>query len=109
VLRPGGLLAFCTTHPLVYLTWNDRRQRQSRKLQVDYRDLGRFDSGEGTVDWIAPPGEWIRRLRAHGFVVEDLVELRAPDGATTTYTDYVPTEWARRWPAEEIWRARRLA
>jgi hypothetical protein len=40
-------------------------------------------------------------------VVEDLVELRAPVGATTTYDEFVPTDWARRWPAEEIWVLRR--
>jgi len=38
--------------------------------------------------------------------VEDLVELRAPEGATTRYP-FVTPEWARRWPAEEVWIARR--
>ena len=30
---------------------------------------------EGTIDWVLPPGDWIRVLRANGFEVEDLVEL----------------------------------
>ena len=30
-------------------------------------------------------GDWIRLLRANGFEVEDLVELQAPEGATTSY------------------------
>jgi hypothetical protein len=38
--------------------------------------------------------------------VVDLIELQAPEGAQTSY-DYVPQEWARRWPAENIWKARR--
>jgi SAM-dependent methyltransferase len=107
VLRPGGLLAFCTTHPLVYLTWNNRQERQTRKLHMHYDRLGQIDFGEGTVDWVLPPGTWVRLLRGHGFEVEDLVELSPLVGATTTYDDYVPHEWAEHWPAEQIWRARR--
>lgn len=107
VLRPGGLLAFCATHPLVYLTWNDAKERQTRKLQIDYTELGRMDTGEGTVDWAVPPSRWIQLLREHGFDIEDLLELSPPEGATTTYDQFVPYPWARHWPAEEIWRARK--
>ena len=38
--------------------------------------------------------------------VENLVELRPPEGATTRYP-FVTLEWSRRWPCEEIWIARR--
>jgi SAM-dependent methyltransferase len=107
VLRPGGVLAFSTTAPLVYLTWDDAKGTQGRRLRRDYDDLGRVALGDGTIDWVLPPGEWVRLLRTHGFAVEDLVEVRAPEGATTTYDDFVPYRWARRWPAEQIWRARR--
>jgi SAM-dependent methyltransferase len=107
VLRPDGLLAFCQATPLVYLTWDERRERQSRTLQREYFGIGRFDFGEGTVDFQLPHGEWVRLFRNHGFVVEDLMELRPAEGATTTYDDFVPYEWARRWPAEQIWMARR--
>jgi hypothetical protein len=65
-----------------------------------------FDWGEGTVDFHRTYGGWMRCFRDHGFVVEDLIELVPPDGATTTY-DFAPVEWARRWPAEEIWVARK--
>jgi hypothetical protein len=54
-----------------------------------------------------PYGEWIRLFRANGLVVEDLVELRPPEGATTTYTEFTSYEWARRWPAEQIWKVRK--
>ena len=84
-------------------------EQQTRRL---HRDLRRaracIDFDEGTVDWVLPPGEWIRVLRAHGFEIEDLIELRPPADATTTY-DFAPLEWARRWPAEWIWKARRAA
>ena len=32
-----------------------------------------------------PYGEWIRLFRANGFVVEDLIEPRPPEGATSSY------------------------
>ena len=107
ILRPGGLFAFCHGSPLLYLTWDEKRERQSDKLQRSYWDLGRMELGEGTIDFQLGHGDWLRLLRRHGFVVEDLIELRPSEGATTTYTDFVPYEWARRWPAEQIWKVRK--
>jgi ubiquinone/menaquinone biosynthesis C-methylase UbiE len=104
VLRPSGRLVFCHSTPLLYLTYDAGKERQSRTLQVDYFDMRTFVYGEGTADFQLPYGEWIRLFRRHGFVVDDLVELRAPKGGTTTYTDFVPYQWARRWPAEQIWK-----
>ena len=106
LLRPGGLLAFCCTHTLLYLTWDDEKEQQTRKLQLDYARLGKMELAEGTIDWVLPPGGWIRVLRANGFEIEDLIELCADEKATTTYGDFAPPKWARRWPAEWIWRAR---
>jgi len=107
LLRPNGLLAFCCTHPLLYLTWDDAREQQTRKLQIDYANLGRMPLVEGTIDWVLPPSGWIRVLRANGFEIEDLVELCARKDASTTYEEFAPPRWARRWPAEWIWKARR--
>ena len=107
VLRPGGLLAFCATTPLVYWTWDTRRERQSRRLRHAAFARRRWDSEEGTVDYAPSAGEWIRLFRASGLVVEDCVEMRAPKGATTSYAGFVPYRWARRWPAEHIWKARK--
>jgi SAM-dependent methyltransferase len=107
VLRVGGRLAFCATHPLLYLTWNDEERRQTRRLQLDYDALGRMDFGDGTIDWVLPAGEWIAVLRAAGFEIERLVELRPPADTPTTYGEYAPPKWVRRWPAEWIWVARR--
>ncbi len=44
--------------------------------------------------------------REPGFEVLDLVELQAPEGAPDPHFLDISTEWARRWPAEEIWVAR---
>jgi hypothetical protein len=53
-------------------------------------------------------GDWIDLLRANGFQVERLVELLAPPEAQThPYYAFVTADWARKWPAEEIWVARK--
>jgi hypothetical protein len=66
-----------------------------------------MEFGEGTIDWSLPASVWIQLLRLHGFEIEALFELCAPSGATTTYEDFAPVKWARRWPPEWIWKARR--
>jgi hypothetical protein len=56
-----------------------------------------------------PHSELFRLLRRTRFDVEDLVELYAPDGAQPhEYYSFVTPDWARKWPAEEIWAARKL-
>ena len=63
--------------------------------------------GETGTEFHLAHGDWIRLLRATGFEVEDLIELQAPaDAMTHGYYDFVSAEWARRWPAEEMWVAR---
>jgi hypothetical protein len=49
-----------------------------------------------------------RALRHAGFDVENLIELFAPtDAETHEYYSFVTADWARKWPAEEIWAARK--
>jgi hypothetical protein len=52
-------------------------------------------------------GDWIGVLRSNGFEVEDLIEVRPPESATTRYP-WVTLDWARRWPAEEVWKAHKV-
>jgi hypothetical protein len=63
--------------------------------------------GEEGIESSLPHGEWVRRLRRHGFEILDLVEVQAPADARVNATyDFVSPEWAREWPAEETWVAR---
>jgi hypothetical protein len=62
---------------------------------------------EGT-DFHLPHGEMLRLLRESGFEVEGLWEIQASESAKDhRYYDFVSAEWARKWPAEEIWKARK--
>jgi SAM-dependent methyltransferase len=105
LLRPGGLLAFNLPSPLLDLFYDADGDRIDDRLRNDYFDLDRFEDAE-TVDFQLPYGSWIRLLRSAGFEVEDLIEIRAPKDAISSY-DLVPHRWARRWPAENIWKARK--
>jgi SAM-dependent methyltransferase len=62
--------------------------------------------GDEGVEFHLSHGDWIRLLRHHGFEIDDLIEVRAPVAGTTRYR-HVAREWARQWPSEEIWKARR--
>jgi SAM-dependent methyltransferase len=106
LLRPGGLLAFSTATPLLDLCWADGAESPGDRLLRDYFGLGRLDFAT-TTEFQCTTGDWIRLFRGHGFAIEDLVELRPPEGATTTFWEPELLDWARRWPAEQIWRCRR--
>ena len=107
LLRSGGLLAFSHATPLSMLFREDD-ERISRTLQAPYFGLHRVEHEGGSwVEFNLPLGEWIALFRRSGLEVEDLLELRPPDGAASTYRDEAETAWARSWPMEQIWRLRR--
>jgi len=106
LLRSGGLLAFCTTTPIADLVWPLPDDDPGERFVRDYYDLRCADDGEH-VGFQLPYGTWIGLLRSHGFAIDDLIELRPPEGATSSYRSAAATEWARRWPIEHIWKARR--
>jgi len=78
-----------------------------RVLELPYFGMHSQDVGEEGVNYNLPYGEWIRLFREHGLVVEDLVEIQAPEGAPDDVSGR-PREWARRWPAEHFWKARKI-
>jgi SAM-dependent methyltransferase len=109
LLRPGGRLVFLRNSTLSMLCAPDVGpvEEHLQRPQFGMHRLEWPDS-EGAVEYHLPHGELIDLLRSNGFEVERLVELRAPDEAEThTFYDYMTAEWARNWPAEEIWAARK--
>jgi SAM-dependent methyltransferase len=104
VLRPGGRLVFNATTPWLSLCQSgDVDGPPSAALTADYFGLHRVDERDGAATFGLTYGAWIRLFRRCQLLVEDLLELRAPEGATTSYDGYVTFDWARRWPAEAIW------
>jgi SAM-dependent methyltransferase len=109
VLRPGGQLAFLVTSLLVMLCSPDALEPTGETLLRPQFGMHRFEwSDDNSVEFHLSHGEWIRLLRDTGFGVEGLIELQAPEDAKQHRYDSLPTlEWARKWPTEEIWKARK--
>jgi SAM-dependent methyltransferase len=106
LLRPGGLFAFSHHSPIETICWALGDKKVGDRLAIDYFGMHLFDEDDETYFQLTY-GDWIRLFRANGFVVEDLIEPRPPEGATSSYRDADELAWARRWPSEEIWRLRR--
>jgi SAM-dependent methyltransferase len=112
LLRPAGRLVFLTNSVLLMLCApeQDGIPAEDRLLRQQF-GLHRMewpDDEEDSVEFHLPHGEMIRVLRESGFEVEELRELRPPESATTRYP-YVTIDWARSWPSEEVWKARKRA
>jgi SAM-dependent methyltransferase len=109
LLRPGGRLIFLVNGTLLMLTMLELEADgpATDRLQRDYFGMHRFEwPDDPAIEFHLGYGDWIRLLRANGFEVEDLLEVRPPEGSTTRYP-FVTLDWARRWPCEEVWKARR--
>ena len=106
LLRPGGELVFLVDSVLVMLCSGDVGVAGERLLRPQF-GMHRFEwPDDDSVEFHLPHGEMIALLRRSGFDVEELIEVRPPQDAVTRY-DLVSLEWSRKWPCEEIWRARK--
>jgi len=109
VLRPGGRFVFSGTTPFIFVTWPMIDGPPGRTLERSYFDSRRmmWNADDPSFEYQMPYGEWIRLFRANGFVIEDLIELRPSADAESAFTDYVTKDWARDFPAEQIWKVRK--
>jgi SAM-dependent methyltransferase len=109
LLRPGGELVFLTNGFISILCMPDYESEgpATDRLRRPYFDRHRTEWPDSDgVEFHLGYGDWIRLLRDSGFEVTDLIELRPAEGSTTRYP-WISVEWARRWPSEEVWKARR--
>ena len=107
LLRPGGDLVFLRNSTLFILCSPDEDVPATETLQRPQFGIHRFQWPDSGVEYHLSHGDWIRLLRANSFEICDLIEIQAPaDAETHQFYDYVTADWARKWPAEEIWRAR---
>jgi SAM-dependent methyltransferase len=110
LLRPGGELTFLGNATLLMLCVPDLEADGAagdRLIRPQFR-MHRFEwPDDPGVEFHLSHGDWIRLLRSSGFEVTDLIEIRPPEGSRTR-SPYVTLEWSRRWPCEEVWKARKL-
>jgi SAM-dependent methyltransferase len=110
LLRPGGELIFLRNSTLAVLCATAEGP-PSETLQRPQLGLHRIEWSEPDfeIEFQLGHGDWVRLLRENGFEILDLVELFASE-TTPEHTYYAfSREWARKWPVEEIWRARKIA
>ena len=108
LLRPGGRLVFLTNSHLSALCVPAEEGVAGEHLVRGQREAYRVQWHGGGIEFHPSHGDWVRLLRASGFVVEALREIYAPpDGGDHAFYEIVSAAWAARWPAEELWVATR--
>jgi SAM-dependent methyltransferase len=111
LLRPGGALVFLCNSPLSVLcspdTPDGKVGEQLLRPQFGMHRMDWEGQDEGT-DFHLGHGDMLRLLLDTGLEVVGLWEIQAGESAKDhSYYDFVSAEWARQWPAEEIWKARK--
>jgi SAM-dependent methyltransferase len=108
LLRPGGELVFMVNSIFTILCGpDDDTVPAGDQLLRPLFGMHRVEwPGEDSVEFHLPPGKMIALLRGCGLELEELIEVRPPADATTDSTS-IALDWARRYPCEEVWRARK--
>jgi SAM-dependent methyltransferase len=108
LLRPGGRLIFLVNGTILMLCVPEIPDVPAAgRLIRSYFGMYRLEwPNDPAVEFHLGYGDWIRVLRASGFEIENLIELRPAADAETRYP-YVTLDWARQWPSEEVWIARK--
>tara|TARA_Y100000768_G_scaffold172531_1_gene129121 strand:- start:4223 stop:4990 length:768 start_codon:yes stop_codon:yes gene_type:complete len=108
VLRPGGQLVFVGNSTQVILAAPDGDGPATAELQRPQFGMHRMEwDDDPGVEFHLSHGDRIRLLRQSGFEVEDLIEMYPSRDAVETEYGFVSLNWARKWPAEEAWIARK--
>jgi SAM-dependent methyltransferase len=108
LLRPGGELVFLCNSVLSMLCSPDEGKVSDRLVRPQF-GMHRLEwTDDDGVEFHLGHGDMLRLLRETGFEVEGLWEIQASESAKDhSYYDFMSAEWARKWPAEEIWKARK--
>ena len=110
LLRPDGRLIFVTNSAFLMACTPESGGLATEQLVRSYfaRPRVEFDDHDGPVEFHLNHSNWIRLLVANGFAIEDLAEIRPPSGAKARF-ELASIEWARKWPTEDVWIARKTA
>jgi SAM-dependent methyltransferase len=108
LLRPGGELVFLCNSVLCMLCSPDGGKVSDRLVRPQF-GMHRLEwTDDDGVEFHLGHGDMLRLLRGTGFEVEGLWEIQASESAKDhSYYDFISADWARKWPAEEIWKARK--
>ncbi len=107
LLRPGGRLVFLGNHPMVLICSPTNGAPCEMTLQRPYRDMWGADWTKVELD---PSGVcfnltisgWMDLFAEIGFAVRHYQEIFAPE-SETEMRGFVPAEWAKQFPVEQVW------
>lgn len=107
LLRTGGELVFLGNHPLTIVCSDEKGTPCDFTLHRSYKSLTGADWTEveidpGGVEFNRSFSGWLKLFREVGFTVLEYKELFAPETADGTRGS-VPADWAKRYPAEQVW------
>ncbi len=108
LLRPNGRLVFLRNGTLGILSTGPTGPATDRLVRPLF-GLKRLDwEDDGSVEFHLPIGKMIDLLHNTGFQLERLIEVEPPAQAEETRFEYMTLEWAKQWPSEEIWCAKKV-
>lgn len=107
LLRPGGTCVFLGNHPLAIIATPYSGAPCEAVLHRPYRGFTGADWTQAEID---PHGicfnltfsGWLALFARLGFAVARYEELYIPDHVTETRA-YVPADWGKRYPVEQVW------
>ncbi|MCI5110764.1 MAG: class I SAM-dependent methyltransferase [Marivita sp.] len=113
LLRPGGGLVFLGNHPLSLICTPQNGAPCEAVLHRPYRGMWGGDWTEVEID---PSGvtfnltmaDWMALFREIGFEIVNYLELYAPEEASQAQP-FVPLDWAKAYPSEQVWVLRKPA
>jgi SAM-dependent methyltransferase len=107
LLRAGGRLVFLVNAPLHMICMPDETDVPAGdRMLRPYFGMHRFEwDDDDSVEFHLPHGRLIALLRSCGFQIEELIEVRPPEGSAAS-APYATLEWARQWPTEDVWKVR---
>ena len=109
LLRAGGELVFLRCSDL-HMACAPDEGKVGERLVRPLKGMHRLDWSDQDLpetEFHISSSDMFQLLSRTGFDVIDFRQLYAPDDAVDhPFYSYVPAEWAKRWPIEEVWRAR---
>jgi len=110
LLKPGGQLVLLTNSALMVMcapAYETDGPVQEQLLRPYFgMHAIEWPDAIGQTEFHLNHGDWIELFVRNNFVVERLLELKVPEGASTRY-EWADADWGKRWPLEEVWIVRK--